>query len=444
MVLRTVIVGACWFGAFVSVACSRGPERRDARADAVESIPAALAPEAPGVTGAAAPPEGASRADRPEAYPEGRWQHIPPIDLQNTVLWISHILVRHSDVEQAEAVFNVFEWYVPQPRSTRSRADALALANSIAQTARERGQFEELARRHSEDPVTRDTGGSLGGISAGQMATFSEVLDALVTLGVGDVSRPVETVWGYHVFYRRPPPPEATVTGRRIVIGHEDAQWLHHSERAPLPRRSRAEALALASELYERARRSPADFEQLVDKYSEHRDALRGGDMGSWSTREWSPFPRELELLATLKVGEIAPPRDSLFGYQIIQRAANVPRKEHAFTRIQLRYDETVTEGLGSESAARALAERLLAEVTRDPARFSALQEQYCCTDTLRVIEGRDAPGIEALLATLEPDQIAPRILRNSSFEYLIVKKVDVSALEPKPSPRWDFPSLRP
>ena len=46
--------------------------------------------------------------------------------------------------------------------------------------------------------------------------------------------------------------------------------------------RTRAEAIARTQEVYARAFNGE-DFARLVDTYSDHEEALRGGDFGSWS-----------------------------------------------------------------------------------------------------------------------------------------------------------------
>ena len=65
----------------------------------------------------------------------------------------------------------------------------------------------------------------------------------------------------------------------------------------------------------------------------EHRDLSRDGDLGTWSSREASPFPREIERLQGLRVGEIAPPIDSPYGFQILLRTSVAERPLYAAAR---------------------------------------------------------------------------------------------------------------
>jgi peptidyl-prolyl cis-trans isomerase SurA len=57
--------------------------------------------------------------------------------------------------------------------------------------------FIELAKQHSRDATARD-GGDLGALKRGELAP--EVESELLSLGQGDVSRPVRSPLGFHVF----------------------------------------------------------------------------------------------------------------------------------------------------------------------------------------------------------------------------------------------------
>lgn len=70
-------------------------------------------------------------------------------------------------------------------------------ANRILQLLKEGGDFSALAREHSQSP-DREKGGSLGYFSAGQMPVeFDEVL---FKLPVRQVSEPIESPYGFHLF----------------------------------------------------------------------------------------------------------------------------------------------------------------------------------------------------------------------------------------------------
>jgi hypothetical protein len=244
--------------------------------------------------------------------------------------------------------------------------------------------------------VTRDRGGSLGGVPATQLTPWPEVLDALTALRPGQVSDVVETWYGFHVFKRRSAPEPETVTGRRIVIGHDRARFLQVLRGGSQPARTREEALALAQSLYERARQAPADFPQLVEAYSELPDRVVGGDFGTWSNRELTPFPREVEALGQLAVGEVAPPLDSLFGIEIILRVPNPERGSYAIEGLQLHFDPTLPEN-DSKSFARVQAEafQLIETLRHDPSQLEALSQRHAPYRE-HWIDGRGLPAVTA------------------------------------------------
>lgn len=86
------------------------------------------------------------------------------------------------------------------PDITRSREEARAEAERIAELARADGaDFAALAREHSDGP-TGPSGGDLGSFGRGRMHPAFEA--AAFGLEVGGVSDVVETPFGFHVIQR--------------------------------------------------------------------------------------------------------------------------------------------------------------------------------------------------------------------------------------------------
>jgi hypothetical protein len=379
--------------------------------------------------------------EAPEPYPPGRWRLAAPAELGEVILWVSHILIRHDQVTEPRMSFNLTSWEADLPQARRTRREALQLAEKIAKQARESGDFAKQARELSEDPSTREMAGSLGGISAGQLWSWPEALDALATLQVGDVSRVVESPFGYHVFHRRAPVPLEEVTGSHILIGYTQAPWIEVVARGQSPERSRDEARALANQIFEQARSRPEAFGGLVKQYSEHRDAARAGDFGTWSTREPTPYPREIETLTQLKVGEVAAPIDTLFGFQIIQRTENRPRQKYAMTKLQLRFDPDLPAAApGSRAAVLQQANDLADSLHGDASRFETWQEEHCCSSLEGVVEGRSIPELEEALARLRPGEFTRHAIAGH-LEYLIPRRLELSALPQRPAPRFELPT---
>lgn len=286
------------------------------------------------------------------------------------VLWVDHILVRHRDVRN-QVSFSRTDWYAPLPAVERSRDEALELARALAsEAARAPIAFGELARRHSEDSVSRGEGGALGGITASSLAEWPQVLDALAALRPGQTSEVVETRYGFHILRRGEPPPDETLGGAHVVIGHDEAEWLKLHARGPLPSRTRAEAVALAVEIQREASAHPERFPALVERYSEHRDAIAGGDIGDGSSREPCPYPARLRRLAQLGIGEVGAPIETNLGVEVLLRTAPRPRERYAARVATLKYDPKAADA--AEASRRRVFERaeaLARAFTTAPAR---------------------------------------------------------------------------
>ncbi|MCH2210813.1 MAG: peptidyl-prolyl cis-trans isomerase [Fuerstiella sp.] len=86
---------------------------------------------------------------------------------------------------------------------TRTKEEALKLAQEIAVKAKETGtNFANLAREYSEGPSS-EKGGDLGVFLPGAMV--KPFNNALLTLKIGEVSDPVETQYGFHIILRQQP-----------------------------------------------------------------------------------------------------------------------------------------------------------------------------------------------------------------------------------------------
>ncbi|HEU4577648.1 MAG TPA: peptidylprolyl isomerase [Polyangiaceae bacterium] len=367
---------------------------------------------------------------RQAPYPPARWRLATQEQLEPTLLWVSHILIRYDGVS-SDVPFSAPGWHNGLPVSHRSRQQALERAREIAGELRAHpSEFTDYAQRYSEDPPTRSSGGSLGGISAYQLSYWPVLLDALSTLAPGEVSEPVETPYGFHVLLRRAPAAPDTVTGTHIVIGHDGARWLQNMlARGNGPLRTREEARTMAQSLYERALQDPEQFQSLIDRYSEHRDAAQHGDMGTWSTRETTPFPRQVEVLQSLPVGGVAPPIESLLGFEVLMRVPNRPRKEYSMTTIGLLFDPFAepSDPL-SQVNVLELARRLRRELEQDPSRFETFQNTYCCPGNTRWREGPEYPELDAVFEHLAVGQIPPQPVE-SVRQYLIPRRLPLEAV---------------
>jgi parvulin-like peptidyl-prolyl isomerase len=82
-------------------------------------------------------------------------------------------------------------------RATRTKEEALKLADELAAQAKAGGDFAKLAMQHSEDPSKDRNSGDLGYFTWGRMVP--EFQEAAYALNIDQISDVVETVYGYHV-----------------------------------------------------------------------------------------------------------------------------------------------------------------------------------------------------------------------------------------------------
>ena len=140
----------------------------------------------------------------------GKIKPIPPSDPQMRAYWDEN---RTDQTRPATVSFRQII-VLPQPDSA-ARVQALTKADSLLKALRAGADFADLARRFSDDSVSRDSGGSLGWFRRGTMVKPFE--QAVFRLRPGDLSYPVETVFGFHIIQVQRVQP-AEVLARHILI----------------------------------------------------------------------------------------------------------------------------------------------------------------------------------------------------------------------------------
>lgn len=99
------------------------------------------------------------------------------------VRWLDHILIR-----------------VAQDTTAAFKAGKRRVAEGILGQLRHGASFARLAERYSEDPGSKQSGGSLGLVSRGEEVKPFE--DAAWALKPGEISGVVESPFGYHIIWR--------------------------------------------------------------------------------------------------------------------------------------------------------------------------------------------------------------------------------------------------
>lgn len=103
----------------------------------------------------------------------------------------SNLQSEFTEKEQAKA-----QHILVKTSATMTEAQALAKIEGIAKSLT-KDNFTDMAKKHSEDPGSKDRGGDLGYFGRGAMV--KEFDETAFTLPIGEISKPFKTSFGYHV-----------------------------------------------------------------------------------------------------------------------------------------------------------------------------------------------------------------------------------------------------
>jgi len=229
-----------------------------------------------------------------QAQPETSTTPTPAPDQGPLELAGAHILIMYQGSQRAPETI------------TRTKEEALTLAQEVARKAKDGGDFAALAQEYSDGP-SGPQGGDLGVWVQGRMVP--EFDTAILGMEIGGVSDPVETAFGYHVITRKK---VDKVSARHILVMHND------STRKPAEiSRTKEEALARVEEVRQKLNAGQG-FEDLAHEYSDGPSGPKGGDLGSFGRGRMHPV---FETAAfDLEVGGVSDVVETPFGYHLIQR----------------------------------------------------------------------------------------------------------------------------
>jgi peptidyl-prolyl cis-trans isomerase SurA len=194
-----------------------------------------------------------------------------------------------TELQKRPATVTFRQIIVAPHASEAAKAKAKARADSLLREIRKGGDFEQIAKRESMDPGTKQLGGDLGWNRRGS-GLVPEFEQMMFALRPGEVSPVIETAFGYHII-RVDRVQSAEVKARHILIAPE----IDSADVA----RARTEADSVAAQW----RRGVA-YDSLVAKHhdpTEEKGVLQ-------------PFPRDslpasyLGALTGVKAGDITAP----------------------------------------------------------------------------------------------------------------------------------------
>ncbi len=214
--------------------------------------------------------------------------------------------------------------------SNSAKEDALQFAKAIRDSILS-GEvtFEDMAKRHSDDPGTREEGGDLGWFDKGKLVPEFE--KAAFQLQEGQVSLPVETPFGYHLIQTIEKKSDAINT-RHILIKLDEST---DDRDATIKFLQNLKAEIVAGK----------NFADMAKQFSDDKDTRGfGGLIGAISIEDLPP--NLSSTINNMKVGEISEPAPyvadpSKQAYHIVLKKsvidAHKPNLEQDFKELEQR-----------------------------------------------------------------------------------------------------------
>jgi len=312
--------------------------------------------------------------------------------------------------------------YAP-PDVTRSKDEARELAEQCAKDLKAgKADFGALARQNSSCP-SRFSGGDLGQFGPGMMVPEFE--KAVLSVKPGEITGPIETMFGFHVIERLPvgKPWPQQIACSHILISYKGAM-----RAAPEVTRTVEEARALAEKVLAEIKTGKTSFEEAAKKNSDDKfSGANGGSMGTVPARNFAP--PFVDGVVALEIGSIGGPVETPFGFHIIRRdKVDLPyRASHILIpwKGAMRAPGDVTR---SKEEALALAKKILAEL-RNGGDFAALaRKESSCPSKARggdlgvFRKGQMVPAFEQAVEKAKVGSIVGPV--ETPFGYHIIKRV--------------------
>jgi hypothetical protein len=255
---------------------------------------------------------------------------------------------------------------------TRSRSDALAVAQSVAATLRnDPARFDELLARYSP-PEQIAEGGDFGVWTNQEQGVYPRERERLAQLKVGEITDPIEGTDGFQVFVRTAIPVEWAEYAVRV-----NEVWY------------RADAPPQDAQSHDNVLRKAQETARVLVGAPDRWEALRGenccAEAQFWSrgrtARSW------VEMVASLPIGGVSPvPLDRRPYFRIVQRL-DPSHAEPAPVRfdlpapdgIDLRRIAASSRGTAVQKFVRALGDQTSKALGLDPdaaRRLTSLHDQ--------------------------------------------------------------------
>ncbi len=298
---------------------------------------------------------------------------------------------------------------------TRTKEEARARAEQLVAHVRSKGvDFHEAVSRFSDDPNAARNGGRFGIVAPGQLPPDLDRVG--FGLGVGQVSDPVESSFGWVVLHRSE---IEEVSASHILLMYQG------SNRAP-PNvtRSKEEARKQIDDLLARIR-AGGNLADLAREHSDCPSKQQGGSLGIFGRGQMTP-PFEKAAFA-LKEGDVSEVVETEFGFHIIQR--NRIERVRA-SHILLSYQGAQGAGAArTKEQAKKLAEQLLADLKGGKDFAAVARENSDCPSSRQGGDlgtfgrGQMVPEFERAAFALQTGQVSEVVESPFGFHLILRTK---------------------
>jgi len=217
-------------------------------------------------------------------------------------------------------------------------------AEDILGKALSGGDFAALAREFSEDEATKDKGGDLGWITAKDNPRIVSLVENLKPgqvynkLSLGEKGYEIVKLEQERI--KKDPfsgEEEQEVKASHLLLCYDEIEGCESGL-------TKEEALKKIKEIKQRA--TPNNFSDLAKQYSTGPSAVKGGELG-WFGRGDMVKPFE-DAVFSQKIGTVSGPVETRFGYHLIYKQAQRPKKEY-----KVRYILIKTKSAAASSDSR-------------------------------------------------------------------------------------------
>lgn len=202
-------------------------------------------------------------------------------------------------------------------KSERIKNQYKELAQKILDSLRNGANFEEMAKKYSDDPGTARDGGNLGWAKKGIF--YPEFEAAAFQLKPGEISNVVETPVGFHIIQLIDKKGES-INCRHILI------------RIKIDEETELQAIEFLTDIRDSILEGTNTFEYYAQKYSDDKESSRfGGYIGNFEENQIEQ--KVLESVSKLKVGGISYPirielPNGEYAYQIVKVLNKLPERK--------------------------------------------------------------------------------------------------------------------